>query len=155
LKCIKDGSILDPKEILRARQRLLNYPFFAVALDMGFWLGVVVIYFSLNQIYGGSINWGLTNLFRNLLIGIASSISAFFALEHVRRRHLSSVIFPDGGLYKIPGVFRTRIWTKIVALIMCVGFLPFSILALTAWRSTYAQHFGGQSPEFILDRLAL
>ena len=126
-----------PEEIAsKARQRLLNEPFFLIAIDFLLWLAAAAVYpISFYTYKAGEMIVGRA-LFQNLLIGLATVTAAFFILEYVLQKKMVPYFFPNGGLYVTPKTFRMRIRTRLAALIFACNLIPF--LALIAIvRGTY------------------
>ncbi|MGD9054774.1 MAG: SpoIIE family protein phosphatase [Desulfobacterales bacterium] len=113
----------------KARQRLLNEPFFLIALDLLLWLSAAVVYpICYYTFKAGEMIVGRA-LIQNLLIGLGTMTAAFFILEYVLQR-MAPYFFPNGGLYITPKTLRVRIRTRLVALIFACNLIPF--LALIA-----------------------
>ena len=113
----------------KARQRLLNEPFFLIALDLLLWLTAAVVYPICFYTYkAGEMIIGRA-LIQNLLIGLGTMTAAFFILEYVLQR-MAPYFFPNGGLYVTPKTLRVRIHFRLAALIFACNLIPF--LALIA-----------------------
>jgi sigma-B regulation protein RsbU (phosphoserine phosphatase) len=129
-----------PAEIAdKARQRLLNEPFFLIALDLVLWLAAAAVYpISFYAYKAGEMIVGRA-LIQNLLIGLATMTAAFFILEYVLQKMMVPYFFPNGGLYVTPKTLRIRIRTRLAALIFACNLIPF--LALIAIvRGSYRTH---------------
>ncbi len=120
-----------PREIAsKARRRLLNEPFFMIAIDLLLWLAAAAIYpicFYAYQV--GEMMIGRA-IIQSLLIGLGTVTAAFFILEYVMQKKMVPYFFPNGGLYEIPKTLRMRIRIRLVALIFASNMIPF--LALVA-----------------------
>ncbi|MGD2187370.1 MAG: SpoIIE family protein phosphatase, partial [Desulfobacterales bacterium] len=139
-----------PREIARkARQRLLNEPFFMIAIDLLLWLAAAAVYpISFYSYKAGEMIIGRA-LVQNLLIGLGTVTAAFFILEYVLQKMMVPHFFPNGGLYVTPKTLRIRIGTRLVALIFACNLIPF--LALIAIvRGTYRAQ---ADPSQLLDLL--
>ena len=126
-----------PEEIAsKARRRLLNEPFFLIAIDLLLWLAAAAVYpISFYSYKAGEMIIGRA-LVQNLLIGLGTMTAAFFILEYVLQKMMVPYFFPNGGLYVTPKTFRMRIRTRLAALIFACNLIPF--LALIAIvRGTY------------------
>ncbi|MGD8989916.1 MAG: SpoIIE family protein phosphatase [Desulfobacterales bacterium] len=119
-----------PQELAgKAQQRLLNEPFFLIALDLLLWLCAAAVYPICFYTYkAGEMIIGRA-LIQNLLIGLGTITAAFFVLEFVLQR-MAPYFFPNGGLYVTPKTLRVRIRTRLAALIFACNLIPF--LALIA-----------------------
>ncbi len=120
----------------KARRRLLNEPFFLIAIDLLLWLAAAAVYpISFYTYKAGEMIIGRA-LVQNLLIGLGTMTAAFFILEYVLQKMMVPYFFPNGGLYVTPKTFRMRIRTRLAALIFACNLIPF--LALIAIvRGTY------------------
>lgn len=127
---------ISPEIARKARQRLLNEPFFLIAIDLLLWLAAAAVYpISFYTYKAGEMIIGRA-LVQNLLIGLGTMTAAFFILEYVLQKMMVPYFFPDGGLYITPKTIRIRIRTRLAALIFACNLIPF--LALIAIvRGTY------------------
>lgn len=149
LECVYHQQRL-PKDLeIQARQRLLNEPFFLIAVDFLLWLGAAVFYpmfyWSLET---GEMIMGRA-FFQALLIGMITTTAAFFVLEYVLQRMMVSHFFPQGGLYMTPKTFRIRIRTRLAALIFACNLIPFFAVIIIL-RGTYRTQL---DPVQLLDML--
>jgi sigma-B regulation protein RsbU (phosphoserine phosphatase) len=132
-----------------ARQRLLNEPFFIIAVDFLIWITAAVVYTA--SIYwtpfGPLLAGGVFS--RALFVGIITTTIAFFVLEWRLQKGLVPVLFPAGGLYATRGTLRIRIGTRLAALIAAanlIPFLAFLMIVQKTFRSDYP-------PDQVLDQL--
>jgi sigma-B regulation protein RsbU (phosphoserine phosphatase) len=132
----------------KARQRLLNEPFFLIILDLSVWF-IAAVFYSL--IFWVSDASGVTVyiIFSQCLqTGLITSAAAFFVLRNVLQRRMVPHFFPEGGLYMTPKTLRTRISTRLAALIMACNLIPFFAI-INAARGTY---HSALEPIIILDQ---
>ena len=134
---------------LPARQRLLNEPFFLIAVDLTAWITAAVVYSSAiyRTPFGPSLAVGVFT--RAIFIGIITTTIAFFVLEWQLQKSLVPVFFPEGGLYATRGTLKIRIGTRLTALITAVNLIPF-IAILMMVRGSFR---GDDSPAQILNQL--
>ena len=119
-----------------ARQRLINEPFFLIACDFIIWMIAAVVYATaVAQIHSGHLLLGRI-VFQAIFIGVITTTAAFFILERMLQRSLAPVLFPNGGLYRVPKTLRIRIRTRLTALITAVNLIPF-IVFLIIVRGSY------------------
>ena len=115
---------------VKARQRLLNEPFFLIAMDLLLWLASAAVYPICYYTYkAGEMVVGRA-IIQNLLIGLGTMTAAFFILEYVLQKMMVPYFFPKGGLYVTPKTLRIRIGMRLAALIFACNLIPF--LALIA-----------------------
>lgn len=125
-----------PPDLETARRLLLNYPYFAVTLDMTLWTMAGIFSALVLWLHGSGPTAVTTALISSLVIGAISSLTAFAGIEYVSRRHLIPLFFPEGGLSRVRGVFRIKIWTRIGALAVGLYFLPAGLILLTVRQTT-------------------
>ena len=131
----RDNSVQDKIKV-KARQRLLNEPFFLIMIDLLLWFTAAVFYpLTLWASGAGKIIIART-LFQSLLIGLITATAAFFLLEHVLQKKLVPIFYPSGGLSMTPNTLRIRIRTRLFALITACNFIPF-LAVLIILTATY------------------
>ena len=118
------------------RRRLLNEPFFLIAVDFGMWLGAAVVYSGFFMAAGADLKVIQSVFIRNLLTGLITVTVAFFVFEFVLQRRIVPHVFSEGGLYMTPGTTRIRIRTRLVALLFACNLVPF-IATLSAIPSEF------------------
>ena len=127
----RDKPISD-EMIMQARRKLLNEPFFMIALDLGIWLTAAVLYPAIYWNYGFEMNVIHQAFFISLHTGLITTAVAFFVLEHVLQKRMVPHFFPDGGLYMTPKSLRIRISTRLAALVFACNMVPVSYTHLRA-----------------------
>jgi sigma-B regulation protein RsbU (phosphoserine phosphatase) len=134
---------------LPARQRLLNEPFFLIAVNLAAWITAAVVYSSAiyRTPFGPSLAVGVFT--RALFIGIITTTIAFFVLEWRLQKSLVPLFFPEGGLYATRGTLKIRIGTRMTALITAANLIPF-IAILMMVRGSFRED---DPPAQILNQL--
>jgi sigma-B regulation protein RsbU (phosphoserine phosphatase) len=107
-----------------ARRRLLNEPFVLIALDLSMWLLAAIVYPFLHWAYDSGAQLIQSSLYYCLSTGLVTATVAFFILEHLLQKRLVPHFFPEGGLSAIPKTLRTRIRTRLVALLFACNLIP-------------------------------
>ena len=121
---------------IKARQRLLNEPFFLIIVDFLVWFAAALFYPLLYwSVEAGEMMIGRA-FFQSLLIGLGTTTAAFFVLERVLQKWMVPNFFPDGGLHMTPGTIRIRIRTRFAGLICACNLIPF-FATLTIIRGSY------------------
>ncbi|MBW2617136.1 MAG: adenylate/guanylate cyclase domain-containing protein [Deltaproteobacteria bacterium] len=138
-----------PEIAIKARQRLLNEPFFLIALDLGLWISASVLYPTIYSAFGAAKFVIHRTFFTSLHTGLITTVIAFFVLEHVLQKRMVPHFFPDGGLYMTPKTLRIRISTRLAALIFACNLVPF-ISFLSILRGTSRSM---QDPVRVLEQL--
>ena len=109
---------------LEARRKLLNEPFFLIALDLGIWLSAAVFYPLMHWIFDRGIEAIRESFFMCFHTGLITTTVAFFVLEFIMQRRVIPVLFPEGGLHKLQGAIRIRIRTRLIALLFACNLIP-------------------------------
>lgn len=110
--------------ILKARQRLLNEPFFLIAIDMGMWILSAVVYGGAFKAAGAGEDVIQFAFLGSLATGMITVTVAFFAFEFLLQRILIPYFFPEGGIYATPKTLRIRIRTRLVAFLLASNIIP-------------------------------
>ncbi len=134
---------------ITARRRLLNEPFFLIALDFSMWLLAAVIFSTSYCFLGAGQKTILQPILMNLITGLITVTVAFFAIEHHIQKKLVPHFFPEGGLSKIPGTLRIRITTRLVAVLLACNLIPFIALLSLFSAISHSQ----QEPFGLLEKL--
>jgi sigma-B regulation protein RsbU (phosphoserine phosphatase) len=130
------GATVSDRMAQKARRRLLNQPFVLITLDLAVWLIAAVVYPLAFHLCGvGSTHLGRISM-QTTMVGLITTITAFFLLEHILQKRLAPIFFPDGKLTAVPGTLRIRIRTRLLALLCAVNFIPFMAF-LGILRATY------------------
>jgi adenylate cyclase len=132
-----------------ARRRLLNEPFFLIALDFCIWFSSAVIYAFVFWVMGGDLDLVRSTFFNNLFTGLITTVVAFFVFEFVMQRRLAPTFFPEGGLHAIPGTLRIRIAVRLTAMLMACNLVPF----ITILSAVHSVSYGVQDPLTLLNRI--
>jgi len=119
------GQDTSDEDLSRARRRLLNEPFFLIAVDLGIWLIAGIVYPVALWTSNAPQDVIMQPFFLSLFTGLITTAVAFFVLEHVLQRKLVPHFFPQGGLFMTPKTLRIRISTRIGALIFAANLVPF------------------------------
>jgi adenylate cyclase len=131
LKMAYHNKVIPQDFTIRVHQRLLNEPFFLIALDLAIWLVAAVLYPSFFWASGASRTMIFRPFFMSLFTGLITITVAFFVFEHVLQKRLVPFFFPNGGLYVTPKTIRIRIRTRLVAFLFACNIVPFlAILSL-------------------------
>jgi sigma-B regulation protein RsbU (phosphoserine phosphatase) len=114
-----------PETLETARRRLLNEPFYMMALTLCMWILAAFFFASLFN----RLNEPRPVIIRLFLIslntGLITAVMSFFLLEHVSQRHVARFLFPEGGLYNTAKTIRIRIITRFVAFLFACNIIPF------------------------------
>jgi adenylate cyclase len=132
-----------------ARRKLLNEPFFLIAVDFGLWVASAVIYSLAFWAVDGDLNRVRSTFATNLYTGLITCTVAFFVFEAVLERRLVPYFFPEGGLYATPRTLRVRIATRLGAMLLACNLVPFmSILS-----SVYSTSHLSRDPDTLLSSI--
>ena len=140
------GQEASGEALIQARRRLLNEPFFMIAVDFGIWLIAGIVFPTALWACGVPQAFIVQAFFMNLFTGLITTAVAFFVLEHVLQRKLVPHFFREGGLYMTPKTLRIRISTRIGALIFAANLVPFFAMINI---SAGTLHVGGDTAQVL------
>ncbi|MCF8106594.1 MAG: adenylate/guanylate cyclase domain-containing protein [Desulfohalobiaceae bacterium] len=120
----REGQSISGDLALKARQRVLNEPFFLMALNFCFWLLAGGFYATAFLHLGLGMEAVRSGILRSLFTGLVTIILAFFVLQFLKQRWMAPYFFPKGGLYRTPKTLRIRISTRLVAMLCACNILP-------------------------------
>jgi phosphoserine phosphatase RsbU/P len=120
--------------VLKAQQRLLNEPFFLIALALGTWLTAAMVYSGMFWAHGAALETIRGTFLRSFYTGLITTTVAFFVSEYVLQRRLAPLFFPTGGLSMTPGTLRIRIRTRLIALLLASNLIPLIIILDGIWK---------------------
>jgi sigma-B regulation protein RsbU (phosphoserine phosphatase) len=135
LKALHERKVLPVSSLFRARQRLLNDPFFLIGVSFCGWLAAAFAHSSVLWAHDAGSVVLLIVCLRHIQTGLITVTVAFFVVEFILQRSVIPYLFPDGGLSAIPGTVRIRIRTKLAAFLFACNIVPLvSILQRTHGR---------------------
>jgi adenylate cyclase len=133
----------------KARQRLLNEPFFMISLNFGTWMVAALVYCTAFWLQGAGKQVIHQSLSLALFTGLITTTVAFFVLEFVLQKRIAPHFFPNGGLYQTPGTLRIRISTRMTAFLFACNLVPF----ITMLSAAYGIDMQGSNPSEALRQL--
>jgi len=142
-----------PAEILDARRRLLNEPFFLMALNLLAWIGAALVYYMLARRLVLQPELATELIVNSLLTAVIGVLATFFLLQYCIQHWLAPVLFPEGGLSRISGALRIKVSTRLAALIAAASLAPLFIMGVTLYGAE-RQRLYGTHPETVLDQLS-
>jgi adenylate cyclase len=133
----------------KARRRLLNEPFFLIALDMATWLSAAVLASLIlwNKEAGAYLM--VRSFFLSFHTGLITTTVAFFVFEFILQRRVFPFFFPEGNIYAVSGIFRISIRARLIAMLFACNLIPFFSILSFLWQ---ASRFV-QEPAVILQEL--
>jgi adenylate cyclase len=146
------ARILDPVDgrwptSVEARRRALLLPYAIAGIIFCGWALAGVLFGVIRPLMLGTFTMerAIRFIFGNTFVaGTATTALAFFLTEHLWRKQLPR-FFPEGDLSAVPGAFRLRVRTRLLAIFLLVGVLPLSVLGVMSYRR--AESLPGMSPE--------
>lgn len=131
-KFLSLGSQADKTEQKKAGQCLINLPFIVVPVNLGLWVLIPSLVFTILFHLGiMDQSTALTFALRAFMVGLMSSAILFFSLEVHARRTLIPVLFPDGGLAELTRARRFSIGRRIRAFYRMGSLIPLAHIVLT------------------------
>jgi adenylate cyclase len=133
LKRIQKQKTVDPEMMRVAQKRLLNEPYFLLALDFGIWILASVSFFFVLRYYGVDPHLIRVDVIGSFLTAPISVAAAFFLLQTVLQKFYAPLFFPEGGLSRIKGAWRVRISIRLLALTLTANVIPFAMIMVIHW----------------------
>jgi sigma-B regulation protein RsbU (phosphoserine phosphatase) len=124
LKARCERKALPAAFVFRARQRLLNEPFFLIGLFFCMWMAAAVAHSGMVWVHDAETVVILIACLRHIETGLITVTVAFFVVEFILQRSVIPYLFPDGGLSAITGTVRIRIRTKLTAFLFACNVVP-------------------------------
>lgn len=149
------GAQLSEEVIFVARKRLLNEPFFLMAMNLVIWIAAGSVYSTAilsSDIAHGSVYYAFL---RSLQIGLITTVAAFFLLRRVLQKRMVPKLFPAGGLYATPGTLRIRLSTRLAALLLGCNLVPFFAIITIMQGSLSAGEFSRELYESLRSDIVL
>lgn len=138
LDCHAIGKDIPEPARLLAQKRLLNEPFFIVALSLTLWLiGAIVYYHYMARLGTNGIIIRL-NLIDALFTVIMSLVVLAVFLISLLQWAYAPIFFPRGGLHDVPGVFRVSLRFRIVTFLFVFNIIPLATLMRTRYRIRFS-----------------
>lgn len=133
----------------KARKRLLNEPFFLIALDMAIWLAAAALYPIIFWLIHAGKYVMIRSFFISFHTGLITTTAAFFAFEFILQRRVFPFFFPDGRIYAVSGIFRISIRARLIAMLLACNLIPFFSILTFLWQITRS----GRDAQVILHEL--
>jgi adenylate cyclase len=143
------GLPVSEEATLKARKKLLNEPFFLIALSFGVWLVAAFLYSGTFWLYGARSEVTQNAFLLSLYTGLITSTVAFFVFEFVMQRRVVPFYFPKGRLSAVPGTLRLRIQTRLLAFFFASSLIPLLIIL----NDIREAHYFVEDPMVALERL--
>lgn len=126
-----DSTVDVPAAVAR---RVLNAPLALAASSLLSWILVDLVVLLRLPTLPAELTIGLSAHFviRPLLAGLIAAVAVFFAAEYVCRTHAWPVVLATVPIAGNRGIWRVRLAHRLLLLWLAIGFLPLSVVALTA-----------------------
>lgn len=153
LKKICKQESVDQGPMLKARQRLLNEPYYIIIIDLVIWIAAAIVYGFGVKFSGQHSSIVRLLVMQSLITGLITVTLTFFWLEHILQKRLAPIFFPNGKLYITPGIVRIRVGTRLIALVMAGSIIPLLAIHFTIHGSIRTLNRGVVEPLVILEKL--
>ena len=121
---------------VEARRRALMLPYALAGITFCGWALAGLIWGVARPLQLGvfTVERALRFIFGNTLVaGTATTALVFLVAEHLWRKQLPA-FFPEGAPSAVPGVFRLRVRTRLLVILLLVGVVPLSVLGMMSYR---------------------
>ncbi|MCP4668185.1 MAG: adenylate/guanylate cyclase domain-containing protein [Deltaproteobacteria bacterium] len=132
LRLLKAGEEPPEEWTDRARRRLINLPFLSIAVYLGMWI-VIPLLFFISSYATTFIDFKTAVVFsaRAIMVGLISSHIAFYRIESYSRKKIIPFFFPHGRLAEVHGAARVSISRRIRMFFRLGSVVPGTILLVT------------------------
>ncbi|MEW5912891.1 MAG: adenylate/guanylate cyclase domain-containing protein [Thermodesulfobacteriota bacterium] len=134
------GGRPEPAELAQAQRDALNGPLFYSLLSMTLWTvaALIMTFYSVAVLPAGvalkyELGLGARIFLGTLVSGLATASIVFFAVDRYFRR-LRPLLFPDGGLVRVSGVFRLPLKRRLMFTFFMVGVGPMIVMTVMVTR---------------------
>jgi len=131
---LKKDEFISQSLLEKSRKRLLNEPFMLNLLNVTAWGIILVVYFLLGLYHGLEKKVLYRCFFGHLFTGLITSMFAFFLCERVIQKYFTPVFFPDGGLWKVLGVYKMNIRLRMIILLFCINIIPLLVVVAAIFQ---------------------
>ena len=132
LNFVRAGQTPSSDMALKARRRLINYPFIFVGFNVGMWILMpALVFFSAYMFDLMNLRTAVVFSARASMVGLIASSIAFYRLEAYSRRELIPFFFPKGRLADLKGAARIPISRRIRMFYRLGTMVPMTILLVT------------------------
>jgi class 3 adenylate cyclase len=121
-------------ELEHIRRRLLNLPMILSVTNLSVYIlvpGVLILSSWLLELFPMDLHVAMLFFFRAFMVGLITACLSFFIVESYTRQISIPMIFPEGGLTKVPGVVRINVMRRIRLLNLAGTLTPMLILVVT------------------------
>ena len=144
---------ISPELESKVKKRLLNEPFFIIAMDMAAWILAGVAFAGFERNYGLSWQQISMNRFDALLTGLVSTTLAFFLFERILQSFLAPYVFPGGKLYEVAGTRRINLTVRLYAVFVAINLIPFLAILTSLYRVAVSDRDAVESLEMLTSGL--
>lgn len=155
INSLRRGEAVDRDALLKAKRRVLNEPYFAVAvnlaaqgLGLAFWVGKILFW----DITLASVAPLFHDYFRASALTV---ILVFFGVQAGNQYILIPALFPDGRLQEAAGAWRTKVWVRLAMLFTGVCALPLGLIKGLELQFATSTLHPGDLLELLLDCLGV
>ena len=139
----------------RVARRLLNAPFFMVAMDMAGWFAASVVFSLFEFRYGLSWQQISMNRIDALFTGLIATTLAFFLLERLLQSFLTPLVFPKGRLHDVKGTWRINLAVRLFAVFVAINLIPFLAILMSLYRIAISQRHPSESLQMLTTGLSI
>ncbi|MBA2880908.1 class 3 adenylate cyclase [Desulfosalsimonas propionicica] len=128
------GEQCDQNSEEKVKKRVLNLPIILAATNLAVYIAVplvLICYFWTFDIFFMDVRIVSLLFFRSVMIGLITACLSFFIVESYARNGCIPLVFPQGGLTRVPGAVRIDVMRRIRLLNLTGTLTPFLILVVT------------------------
>ena len=135
LNQLSSGKPATVSNTTHAQRRLLNEPLVLIGISSAIWITATIVYPIALWSSGLGAIAIQEAVFSSIQGGLVTVTVAFFVLEFLMQRRLCPIIFPDGGLSRIPGAYHIRLRTRLFAVLLACNLIPMYLMTSSVWST--------------------
>ena len=125
----------------RSQRKIIDLPFMSAAMSFFNWFiaAITMTTYSLISEFGGKESVtveliGGLRVFTGCIIGGIVVVAIIFFITESNCRQIWPYFFPQGGLAKMPGVFRLKLHTRMLVIFILASILPLILMAVLSYN---------------------
>ena len=124
-----------------AQRKILDLPLISASVSLFNWLlaAITMTTYSVLTDFGGAGSFAVEliegfRVFVGCIIGGIITAAIIFFITEAKCRQIWPYFFPDGGLVRIPGVFRLKLRSRMLVIFILASILPLILMAVLSYN---------------------
>ncbi|MFH0958285.1 MAG: hypothetical protein V1897_06240, partial [Pseudomonadota bacterium] len=122
---LERGESVEEAELIGARQRVINLPFWVAGMNLVAWI-IPAVAFPLVLSFAVNLPPSKTAIFMlyNFINALMITLFAFVTLEHSCRKYIIPLMFPDGRIREQKGTISLSVRHRLMIMYLAICLLP-------------------------------